>query len=59
MDIPEIPFLENCLSYTLINEGFSTDVKWCIDERYLLCISPTIPAPGYKWRTINLLNIQI
>ena len=41
MDIPKIPFLENCLSYVLINEGFSTDVKWNVDDRYLLRISPT------------------
>jgi aminoglycoside phosphotransferase (APT) family kinase protein len=41
MDIPKIPFLKDCLSCKLINEGFSTDVKWCVDERYLLRISPT------------------
>ena len=41
MYIPKVSFLEDCLSYELINEGFSTDVKWCVDERYLLRISPT------------------
>ena len=41
MDIPKIPFLENCLTYEFINEGFSTDVKWGVDNRYLLRISPT------------------
>ncbi|MEK5070137.1 aminoglycoside phosphotransferase family protein [Sporosarcina sp. FSL K6-1508] len=41
MDIPKIAFFENCLSYVLINEGFSTDVKWRVDNRYLLRISPT------------------
>ncbi|MBO0586860.1 phosphotransferase [Sporosarcina sp. E16_8] len=41
MDVPKIPFLTNCLSYRLINEGFSTDVKWCVDEKYLVRISPT------------------
>lgn len=34
-------FLKNCLSYRLINEGFSTDVKWCVDEKYLVRISLT------------------
>lgn len=41
MDIAQIPFLEKCLSYELINEGFSNDVKWCVDRTYLLRISPT------------------
>lgn len=50
MDIPEISFLEDCLSYVLINEGFSTDEKWCVDNRYLLSISPTT--------TVNQLEKQ-
>lgn len=41
LDIPKIPFLENSLSYVLISEGFSTDVKLCLDVRYLLRVSPT------------------
>ena len=36
----KIPFLINCLSFELINEGFSNDVKWCVDHTYLLRISP-------------------
>lgn len=40
MEIPEIPFLKNCLSYELIEEGYSTDIKWCVDHTYLFRISP-------------------
>ena len=50
MDIPEISILEDCLSYVLFNEGFSTDVKWCVDNRYFLRISPT--------STVNQLEKQ-
>ncbi|KAA0965754.1 aminoglycoside phosphotransferase family protein [Sporosarcina sp. ANT_H38] len=42
MGFTDIPFLKNSSSYKLINKGFSTDVKWCVDEKYLLRISPTI-----------------
>ncbi|TQR20614.1 aminoglycoside phosphotransferase family protein [Psychrobacillus vulpis] len=35
-----IPFLKNCTSFQLINEGFSDDEKWCVDHTYLLRISP-------------------
>ena len=40
MEIPKISFLENCTSFTLIDEGFSNDEKWCVDNTYLLRISP-------------------
>ena len=40
MKIPQIPFLKNCSSYELIEEGFSNDIKWCVDHTYLLRISP-------------------
>lgn len=40
MEIPKIPFLENCFSYELIEDGFSSDIKWCVDQTYLLRISP-------------------
>jgi len=40
MTIPKIPFLENYLSSELIKEGYSNDVKWCVDNTYLLRISP-------------------
>ena len=42
MKIPEIPFLENCSSYELIEEGFSNDCKWRVDHTYLLRISPNV-----------------
>ena len=50
MDIPKIPFLETCLTYEYINEGFSTDVKWCVDDRYLLRISSTTTVSQLKSR---------
>lgn len=40
MEIPKIPFFENCSSYELIEDGFSSDIKWCVDQTYLLRISP-------------------
>lgn len=35
-----IPFLNKCTSFQLIEEGFSDDEKWCVDRTYLLRISP-------------------
>lgn len=40
MDIRSIPFLEDNLSFKFIDEGFSTDEKWCVDHTYLVRISP-------------------
>lgn len=37
----QIPFLQKCSSFQLIEEGFSDDEKWCVDQTYLLRISPT------------------
>lgn len=34
MDILKIPFLENCAVYERIEEGFSDDVKWCVNQTY-------------------------
>lgn len=39
MELLQIPFLQNCLSFELIKEGYSSDEKWCIDNIYLLRIS--------------------
>ncbi|WP_391209384.1 aminoglycoside phosphotransferase family protein [Psychrobacillus sp. L4] len=35
-----IPFLNKCSYFHLIEEGFSEDEKWCVDHTYLLRISP-------------------
>jgi aminoglycoside phosphotransferase (APT) family kinase protein len=40
MDIHSIPFLKNNLSFEFIDEGFSVDEKWCVDQTYLVRISP-------------------
>ena len=36
----DIPFLNTCSYFQLIEEGFSDDEKWCVDHTYLLRISP-------------------
>ncbi|MEK4485885.1 aminoglycoside phosphotransferase family protein [Psychrobacillus sp. FSL H8-0484] len=36
----DIPFLSKCTSFQLIEEGFSNDEKWCVDQTYLLRFSP-------------------
>lgn len=41
MDKLKIPFLHKCTSFQLIEEGFSNDEKWCVDQIYLLRISTT------------------
>ena len=41
MGFPKLSFLKNCVSFQLITAGFSTDVKWCVDAKYLVRISPT------------------
>ncbi len=41
MDKLKIAFLRKCISFQLIDEGFSDDEKWCVDQKYLLRISPT------------------
>ncbi|MEI4768168.1 aminoglycoside phosphotransferase family protein [Psychrobacillus sp. FJAT-51614] len=38
----DIPLLEKCTSFKKMDEGFSEDEKWCVDEIYLLRISPNI-----------------
>ncbi|MFJ8064490.1 aminoglycoside phosphotransferase family protein [Psychrobacillus sp. NPDC096426] len=40
MDKLKLPFLHKCISFQLIEEGFSDDEKWCVDNTYLLRISP-------------------
>ncbi|TQR18508.1 aminoglycoside phosphotransferase family protein [Psychrobacillus soli] len=40
MDKLKIPFLHKCTSLHLIEEGFSDDEKWCVDNTYLLRMSP-------------------
>jgi aminoglycoside phosphotransferase (APT) family kinase protein len=40
MDIRSIPFLKDNLSFKYIDEGFSTDEKWCVDHTFLVRVSP-------------------
>jgi len=40
MNFSKIPFIKDAQKFTLIEEGYSTDQKWCVDNKYLLRISP-------------------
>ena len=55
MDIRSIPFLENNSSFKFIDEGFSTDEKWCVDHTYLVRISPNADIERLKMQA-NLTN---
>ena len=55
MDIRSIPFLEEHSSFKFINEGFSTDEKWCVDHKYVVRISPNGNLEHLKMQA-NLTN---
>ena len=55
MDIRSIPFLKGNLSFMYIDEGFSTDEKWCVDHTYLVRISPNGNLEHLKMQA-NLTN---
>lgn len=40
MDFSKIAILKDAQEFTLIEEGYSNDQKWCVDSKYLLRVSP-------------------
>ena len=57
---PAISFLENCSSFRLIEEGFSTDEKWNVDEKYLLRFSSKEQLAKIKQQAtlINAVHVK-
>ncbi|WP_186321312.1 phosphotransferase [Bacillus sp. FJAT-22090] len=55
MDISKINFLSNSSTLKRINEGYSNDEKWRVDNIYLLRISPHRDLQKLK-KQANLIN---
>ena len=57
MDIRSIPFLKDIIRHlNYIDEGFSTDEKWCVDHTYLVRISPNADRERLEMQA-NLTNL--